>query len=376
MDLFNWNLMFQPTIFSLPIVGLWPRHDSYQSDLYTLYAVICISFFMYTNTFLQTINIFIVEMDLKALAATIFVGEHIVAVLKVSGLLQNLKEIKNLMKQLNSESFQPKSTSQLKMVKEYLRLWRIFYLTYQWGVLALGIFWLTKPILEKSYKDYELPFFAWYPVDVKTSPFYQIVYLYQCVALFYIALAHMQLDLLSTGLMVYIGIQCDILCDNVTHVTCIPDLVECIIHHKKILRFSRDFNAFIGNIILAQFVSSAVSIALGLFKLGLTVPGSAEFYTIITFAWIMILELFLYCWFGNEVELKSSNIPAAACNCNWIGKSIKLQKMVLFFVMRTQRHMTINAHNLFSLTLRTYMGIMRSSWSYFAVLRQMNAPQV
>ncbi|XP_063926030.1 odorant receptor Or2-like [Zophobas morio] len=262
-------------------------------------------------------------MDIQALAATIFVAEHIVAVLKISGLLQNLKKIKNLMKQLNRETFQPKSSTQLRMVEQYLQMWKMFYLIYQCGVLALGIFWLTKPILDKSYKSYELPFFAWYPVDVKTSPFYQIVYLYQCVALFYIALAHMQLDLLSTGLMVYIGIQCDILCDSLTHVTCLSELMECIKHHKKILRFSTDFNAFLGNIIVAQFATSVATIALGLFKLSLAVPGSAEFYTLVSFALTTTLELFLYCWVGNEVEIK----------------------------------------------------IMRSSWSYFAVLRQMNSPQ-
>ena len=228
--------MFEPTISSLRIVGLWPKYDSYKIDAYSVYAVISVSFFMYANTFFQAINIFIVEMDIQALAATIFVAEHIVAVLKISGLLQNLKKIKNLMKQLNRETFQPKSSTQLRMVEQYLQMWKMFYLIYQCGVLALGIFWLTKPILDKSYKSYELPFFAWYPVDVKTSPFYQIVYLYQCVALFYIALAHMQLDLLSTGLMVYIGIQCDILCDSLTHVTCLSELMECIKHHKKILR--------------------------------------------------------------------------------------------------------------------------------------------
>ena len=233
MDFFNWNLIFEPTIFSLRTVGLWPKHDSYTTDLYTLYATICVSLFMYINTFFQAINIFVVEIDLQAVAQTLFVAEHIVAVLKISGLLNNTKKIKNLMKQLNDQRFQPKNTHQVEMIDNGLRLWKILYQTFQWGVLTFGTYWLSRPILENRH---ELPFFAWYPVDIDKSPFYQIVYLYQVIALFYIALAHLKLDLLSIGLMVYIGIQCDILCDNLKHVSGLSDLVDCIKHHKKILR--------------------------------------------------------------------------------------------------------------------------------------------
>ncbi|KAJ3663412.1 hypothetical protein Zmor_007678 [Zophobas morio] len=373
MKQFNWGSIFDPILLSLRMVGLWPSSDSYKANSYTLYAFICVPLFMLANTFFQAINIFMVEMDLKALAAALFVAAHVMAVVKIAALLIHLKTLKKLTSHVNHLKLQACGNRHGKVVEINLKMWMMLYRGFQVGVSTMVIFWLCRPFLDNSYKNYELPIFSWYPFDVKSTPWYQFAYIYQIISIIFMAIANLNLDSLSLSLMVYIGTQCDILCDNLKAIRNLSDLVRCIKYHKAVLGFAVDFNVFFSNIILGQFFTSVATIALGLFKLTLTVPGSSEFYTLVAFFYMGTFQIFLYCWFGNEVELKSTNIPEAAFQSEWIGVSLNFQKTLLIFLTRTQRHISITAFNLFPLSLQTFMRIMRTSWSYFAVLQQLNS---
>ena len=81
---------------------------------------------------------------------------------------------------------------------------------------------------------------TWY--DFTISPFYEITYVYQIVSMAFIAATSLTIAMLIAALNVFIGVQCDILCDNLKY-TFNPltssgtNLLVCIKHHKGILRF-------------------------------------------------------------------------------------------------------------------------------------------
>jgi hypothetical protein len=86
---------------------------------------------------------------------------------------------------------------------------------------------------------------------------------------------------------------------------------------------------------------------------------------------------------------QSSQIPYSAFESDWTGIPIEAKKNLLIFIMRSQKPIKMSAINLFSLSLSTFttvsledfftqksrffLQILRTSWSYFAVLRQVNA---
>ncbi|RZC35670.1 7tm 6 domain containing protein [Asbolus verrucosus] len=154
------------------------------------------------------------------------------------------------------------------------------------------------------------------------------------------------------------------------------------------MAFAENCNNFFNWIVFGQFFISATSIGITMFQLTMVdsqsfhqlrhskntfqqvVPFSSEFFSLVSFGLAIIVEIFMYCWFGNEVEVKSSNVPIAAFESNWIDASIEVKKNMFFFILRCQTPLKMSALNLFYLSLDTFMRILRAAWSYFALLHQ------
>ncbi|RZC39620.1 7tm 6 domain containing protein [Asbolus verrucosus] len=167
--------------------------------------------------------------------------------------------VKQLMKTLNSDLFQPKTAKQIILVKPSLEFCNITYKILTFMAVGTAFFWSIFPILDDSYKDYRLPIPAWYPYNTKTPPFYEITYVYQVLGTYFMALTNVCIDTLIASLNMYVGTQIDILCDDLRNLDD-PDeegiskkLTACIKHHKGILSFAGNSNEFVKWIFFLQF---------------------------------------------------------------------------------------------------------------------------
>ncbi|RZC35812.1 7tm 6 domain containing protein, partial [Asbolus verrucosus] len=387
MEKFDWTVTIRLNIFILKLVGLWPKgNESYKFNFYTLYAIISITLFVYGHNITQTLNILFVLNDLEALTGTIVISLTLsLAIIKTYCIIRNMPTLKKLMIILNSGIFQPKSIHQKNLVKSNLKEWKMFYMVFLIITWNTVLFYITFPIFDKSIKEYRLPLMAWYPYDTKISPSYEITYIYQIMGTFFVAMSNINIDTLIAALNMYVGAQCDILCDNLRNLRNEPfpddideEFMNCINHHKKIVKFAEDSNKFFNWIVFVQFFASVISIGLSLFQLTVVAPFTNEFYTYIIYGMAVTVEIFIYCWFGNEVEIKSANIPYATFESDWTDASLAVKKKMIFFIIRCQRPIKLSALNLFYLSLENFIGvscdnfILRTSWSYFAVLHQVN----
>ncbi|RZB40716.1 7tm 6 domain containing protein, partial [Asbolus verrucosus] len=384
MERFNWKETLRLNIFMLKIVGLWPGDDkSYGCNLYTLYAIISIFLFQIVHIFFQSANILFVLDDLEALTNNISVVLMEMSIaLKTYCLVKNMKMLKELMITIDSDSFQPKTPEQKNLIQPNLNTWKTVVSSFWIFAVSCMVLWVLFPILDKSVKEYRLPFLAWYPYDTKTSPLYELTYFYQALSLSFIAMANLNTDTLIAALNMYIGAQFDILCDdlrnlrinNETSTEVDKKLKSCVKHHREILKFVDYANQFYNWLLLVKFFVGGVSLGITMFQMTIVVPFSSEFYSIAGYAQAVSLEVFMYCWFGNEIEVKSSKIPYAVFESDWTSLSPKVQKNMIIFVLRVQRSLRISALGLFNLSLETFVKILRTAWSYFALLRQVNAP--
>ncbi|RZB38891.1 7tm 6 domain containing protein [Asbolus verrucosus] len=111
------------------------------------------------------------------------------------------------------------------------------------AVTPVVLLWAAFPVLNESYRDYRLPFSAWYPLSTDTSPAYEIIYFHQVMGIFIAGIATVNIDMLISALLMYIGAQYDILCDylkNLGHFNADDyekHLIKAIKHHKEILRY-------------------------------------------------------------------------------------------------------------------------------------------
>ncbi|KAJ3663322.1 hypothetical protein Zmor_007613 [Zophobas morio] len=312
MEKFDSRQKIAVNILMLRLMGLWPeKHESYSPNLYTLYAFISVVGIIGSQNFFQTMNICFVYKDLEALAAGIFLTTTDVLVsVKMCIFIQNIKIVKKVILSLNDDEFQPKNNRQVEMLQSSLKFWKVMYMSYFALISTIATFWSILPILTGSVRNKQLPLDAWYFYDSTISPLYEITYVYQCVAIVFLAISTTSIDSLILVLMIYITGQCNNLCDSLTHLEANKKrnvhkrIIDCIKHHKKILSFALDSNRFFDKIILGQFVTSTTVLASTMFQLSLVNPFSTDGFIRIFYTVAVTTQIFIYCWFGNEVELK------------------------------------------------------------------------
>ncbi|KAJ3663349.1 hypothetical protein Zmor_007635 [Zophobas morio] len=311
MNKFDWKAATRINISMLKIVGLWPKGDeAYKFNIYTMYAIISINLFINGHTFFQVMNIFFVYSNLEALSSTVFITvSEFLAAVKVYYYVQNIKLLKKLQKDLEKDIFQPRNQHQIFLIQPNLQMWRTTYFTFCVPCAATVALWSVIPILDQTIKEYRLPVFAWYPYNTKISPLYEITYFYQVISLWFLGIANLNIDSLISALMTYVSALCDILSDDIKTLKSESEnihekIIFCVRRHQEVLGFASGCNKFFDFITLGQFITSVITSAVTMFHLTVVEPFSNEFYSLLIFAACVPIQLFLYCWFGNEVELK------------------------------------------------------------------------
>ncbi|KAJ3663408.1 hypothetical protein Zmor_007674 [Zophobas morio] len=374
MQKFEWMATAELNFRALWSVGLWPRGETgkfYKHDFYTLYAIFNAIILIGLQNLSQIINIFFVYSDLAALASTCFVVmSNMLGIAKMLVFVCNIRKMKQLTRMLNSHQFQPKSEAQVKLVQPLLKLWKRFYISWGSYVSSCMVLWLAAPLMHGGH---ELVIPAWYPFSLEKPLNYAFAYVYQTVGFMYSTVGIINVDTLIYALLMYICAQCDLLCDNLGNLDGNEEefngkFISCVKHYELILRFAKITNNVFNPIILGQFGTSALTIALTLFQLSLVDHFDTTAVISIVYVLGLAVELYVFCWYGNEIEIKTSKIPYCIYSSNWIDISLGVNKNIFIFVERCQKPLKITAINLFDLSLKTFVVIIRSSWSYFALL--------
>ncbi|KAJ3636021.1 hypothetical protein MTP99_008872 [Tenebrio molitor] len=308
---FQWKSIIKTNIMILRVVGLWPRGaEGYEPNLYTLYSAV-LNFVVSCSSIFQSAYIFLIYTDLQALAAIIFViFTDWLAAVKVCYFVFKTSILKEQMTELESTMFQPKLAQQ-RVFQASVTSWRLIYTAFSVLTIITLHLWTFFPILDGTVKEHRLPFWAWYPYDAHSSPLYELTYVHQIISVWCLAMANVNMDALIAALMMFISAQCDVLSDNLKGLTgddFNDKLVECIKHHKRIVRFAANCNRFFNEIALGQFFTSSASLALAMFQLTLVEPLSSECYSLLFYVSAITVQIFLYCWCGTDVEVRVSHL--------------------------------------------------------------------
>lgn len=80
--------------------------------------------------------------------------------------------------------------------------------------------------------------------------------------------------------------------------------MKIIISDNCIFRFADYINSIFAPVILVQFCLSSVVLCVTVYELSANKSNGLEIIYLILYLLCMLVEFFIYCWFGNEVTLK------------------------------------------------------------------------
>lgn len=71
----------------------------------------------------------------------------------------------------------------------------------------------------------------------------------------------------------------------------------------------------------------------------------------------MILQLFMFCWNGNEMSEASELVAQAAYNSQWVPAQRNVRKLMLLTTLRAQRPVYLTAGKFSRLSMATYATV-------------------
>lgn len=101
-------------------------------------------------------------------------------------------------------------------------------------------------------------------------------------------------------------------------------------------------------------------------------PDIPSFFRAFSFMIPVTLEIFLPCYFGNELSSASSKLSMAFFHSDWIDEGSSLKSLGEIFMENTKQDLKISAFGVFDANLSSFGRIANSAYSLFAVLRRIN----
>ncbi|XP_023953061.2 odorant receptor Or2-like [Bicyclus anynana] len=146
--------------------------------------------------------------------------------------------------------------------------------------------------------------------------------------------------------------------------------VECYHHYHKVTETAALFQEIFGGAILIQFGIGGWILCMAAYKLASLSALSIEFASMLLFLTCILTELFVYCYCGNELAVESDRIVWSVYAMSWEHTPPRFRRCLVLLMERARRPLRPAAGRVVPLSLDTFLKILKSSYTFYAVLRQ------
>ncbi|XP_059608258.1 odorant receptor 4-like [Phlebotomus argentipes] len=282
-----------------------------------------------------------------------------------------LQDLANLWPQrVNSE--QEKIIVESYMMKNTVWMTRYAYLSVSCflTVNSTPLFIMLISYLSGGDAKTLLPFSGWFPFDEFSPSIYPFTYIYLFYGSHVGSVSSMCFDVLFCMLLSHLSMHYKLLrYDIISSVKDNEDevnLQKCIKKHQSLIDLRSKIDHIFTNTIFFNFCFSTFNMCIvGFFFMIQDGFGKTKF--VLMFATLMS-QVFLLCWYGQELVDNSSKISDAAYNCSWYASTHRFRKMILYIMQHSQRPQILVAMKFWEISLSSFSMLLRASWSYFALL--------
>nr|XP_034178514.1 putative odorant receptor 92a [Osmia lignaria] len=122
-------------------------------------------------------------------------------------------------------------------------------------------------------------------------------------------------------------------------------------------------------IIGVQLVSSTLVVCFIMYKLTNT-PMSSKYLQFVLYMACMMSQIFFYCWYGNELKLKSVEMVDAISEMDWILLDKNNKKNLINIIRRALNPIEISSAYMYTIDLDTFVSILKMSYSVYNLLQR------
>uniref|UniRef100_A0A1I8NT92 Odorant receptor n=1 Tax=Stomoxys calcitrans TaxID=35570 RepID=A0A1I8NT92_STOCA len=264
---------------------------------------------------------------------------------------------------------------------------------YSMAVVSTAIWVMVEPLISMFYThqeegsfEYIVPHRATYFWDYHNVQGYSLVYIWDFITTYILALGSLAIDTLFSWLVCNIVAQFRILVQQFQRAAAMTlplangmvavanaaqerAIVDCIKVHIRTLQLTYDLNRLYGGIIYVKFIISGLQIGSLAFCLSRGGQSMGKVAYQFLFLTAVAIQLMMYCYNGQRIATESLQVASeiyAAFEWSHLAKSTK--KLLLMPMMRSQKFCEIRGV-FFTVDLGLYLWVFKTAGSLITALK-------
>ncbi|CAH1114513.1 unnamed protein product [Psylliodes chrysocephalus] len=153
--------------------------------------------------------------------------------------------------------------------------------------------------------------------------------------------------------------------ENINEEAMIKNIIKCVHNHQEILKFTKEIESLFTVATFGQFSISVLILCTTLFKLASLEKNNLEFFSLVLYIFVITSEVFIFCYFGNEVITKHNELTNSAYHSEWRNCSKTFRKNLIFFMTRSQKTLRLLAGGYVTLSLETFVAVTNIYYKLF-----------
>ncbi|KAF3430255.1 hypothetical protein E2986_11566 [Frieseomelitta varia] len=225
-------------------------------------------------------------------------------------------------------------------------------------LLTVSDFCILVLSLLTNFKRRKLAFRTWIPFDYSSVSAYLLTFAYQCLFAIICTFGCVASDTLYSGLLIHINCQFEILEHRLRNIESNENYSVnlCVRHHNDIYRFGEMVNEEFRTIMFFQFCTSLSMICFNFYRIT-QIEMDSRFVGTILYMTCSLMQIFYYCWFSNEVKLKSMELSDMIFRSDWISLNTNVKKAFLMLMKRAMKPIEFTSIYIVSVNLESFMTV-------------------
>ncbi|KAG7189250.1 hypothetical protein KM043_008810 [Ampulex compressa] len=123
------------------------------------------------------------------------------------------------------------------------------------------------------------------------------------------------------------------------------------------IRFATTVNYIFNSVLFIQFFGSILVLCASVYYLSVALAVSVEFFGLVFYTICMFVQIFIYCWSGNEVTIKSANFGTTIYEIDWLSLTMNEKRSLMVVMKRSTIPIKFTSSFLVTLTLDSYTNV-------------------
>ncbi|XP_011882832.1 PREDICTED: odorant receptor 46a, isoform A-like isoform X2 [Vollenhovia emeryi] len=255
----------------------------------------------------------------------------------------------------------------MKIRQQYDKIIRNNILRYTILVATTCTFVISSSLFT-DFSHKRLKYREWVPYDYSSYVIFCLTYAQQMLSACHCAVVNVATDSLMCGFLMHICCQIEILEYRLKKISNNELTVGyCVRHHNRIFEFAHIVNVKFTKIIGFQFVASMMIFCSNLYQLTKSTLNS-DHVPLIVYTSCMLTQIFIYCWFGNKVKLKSLELTDSIFQLEWPIMDNNAKKSLLIIMKRAMIPIEISTVYILTMNLDSFVALLKTSYSVYNLL--------